>query len=389
MSLIAESSAAVGSGVAGATRTDRREGWTQVPGARRAPPRRHWSAFAITGATVALAVGLGHAMWDSYMGAPWTRDGTVRADVATVAPEVEGRIVALPIADNRFVHKGDLLLQIDPTNYRIAVRQAEATLRQAEASAQAVGAQLDVQQAQIAANEGQVGQAAAGLVFAKQEASRYSALAKTTFGTVQNAQRTAAQERQQEAGLASAQAALALARRQIEALKAQQSNAEAAIAQAQAQLDQAKVNLERTEVRSPVNGWVTNLLIHNGDFASVGATKVSVVDAQSYWLDGYFEETELERIHVGDPATIKLMGYHELVRGHVASIAHGINVANAQPSVQGLAAVNPIFTWVRLAQRIPVRIDIDAVPDGVTLSAGMTATVEIHRPAPGRADGRG
>ena len=122
---------------------------------------------------------------------------------------------------------------------------------------------------------------------------------------------------------------------------------------------------------------MTNLLAQLGDYATVGQNKISVVDADSFWVDGYFEETNLDRIQVGDPASIKLMGYSQIVRGRVGSIARGINVPNAQPDQQGLAAVNPIFTWVRLAQRIPVRIHIDQVPDGVVLAAGMTATVQI------------
>jgi multidrug resistance efflux pump len=143
------------------------------------------------------------------------------------------------------------------------------------------------------------------------------------------------------------------------------------------------VNLERTQIRSPVNGWVTNLLAQLGDYAAVGTQLISVVDADSFWIDAYFEETSLGSVHDGDPASIKLMGYRQIVRGHVAGIARGINVANAQPNQQGLATVNPIFTWVRLAQRIPVRIAIDQVPQGVVLVAGMTATVQLDpRPQP-------
>jgi multidrug resistance efflux pump len=159
---------------------------------------------------------------------------------------------------------------------------------------------------------------------------------------------------------------------------------QARLQQAQANLDQARVNLERTEIRSQVNGWVTNLLAQLGDYANVGQNLISVVDADSFWVDGYFEETNLEPIQVGDPASIKLMGYKQIVRGHVGSIARGINVANAQPNGQGLAQVNPIFTWVRLAQRIPVRIQIDHVPEGVVLSAGMTATVQIDPRPPAK-----
>ena len=126
-----------------------------------------------------------------------------------------------------------------------------------------------------------------------------------------------------------------------------------------------------------MNGYVTNLLARLGDYATIGQRLVSVVDADSFWVDGYFEETSLGRIHDGDPTTVKLMGYSKLVRGHVDGVARGINVPNAQPNQAGLASVNPIFTWVRLAQRVPVRIRIDQVPDGVRLVAGMTATVQI------------
>jgi len=264
---------------------------------------------------------LGRAMWDAYMGAPWTRDGTVRAYVVTMAPQVAGQIVELPVADNQFVHKGDLLLVIDPTTYRIAVSLAEAAVQQAQANAQ------------NAATEAKRRQELTTLAVTVEE--------KQTFST--NA--VAAQAQYQ---------------------------------QAVANLDQARVNLQRTEIRSPVNGWVTNLLTQLGDYANVGENVISVVDADSFWIDGYFEETNLEPIQVGDPASIKLMGYGQIVRGHVGSIARGINVANAQPNGQGLANVNPIFTWVRLAQRIPVRIHIDEVPEGVVLAAEMTATIQIN-----------
>src|SRR5262249_15059399 len=153
-------------------------------------------------------------------------------------------------------------------------------------------------------------------------------------------------------------------------------SAEATLAQAKAQLSQAQVNLERTRIVSPVDGYVTNLLTQLGNFVNVGVNALSVVDAASFWVDGYFEETKHAPIRAGDPATSKLMGHSQIVRGHVDSVARAINVSNAQPNNQGVATVNPIFTWVRLAQRIPVRIHIDEVPPGIILSAGMTATVE-------------
>ena len=275
----------------------------------------------ITLATIGVAVVLGRAMWDAYMGAPWTRDGTVRVYVVTMAPEVAGRIVELPVKDNQFVHKGDLLLVVDPTDYKIAVSLNEAAVQQAQANAQN----------------------------AERESKRRQEL--TTLAVTVEEKQTFA------------------------------SNAVAVQAQHQqavAKLDQARVNLQRTEIRSPVNGWVTNLLAQLGDYANVGTNVISLVDADSFWVDGYFEETNLEPIRVGDPAEVKLMGYSQIVRGHVDSIARAINVANAQPNGQGLANVNPIFTWVRLAQRIPVRVHIDEVPEGVVLAAGMTATVQIN-----------
>ena len=288
------------------------------------PVRRRFRMipFLITLITVALAVALGWAAWDTYMGMPWTRDGTVRAYVVTMAPEVAGRIVELPVVDNQFVHKGDLLMVIDPTNYRIAVSLAEATVKQTQANAQN----------------------------AKAQAERRRQL--TTLSTSMEEKQTFA---------------------------ANELATNAQTEQAQANLDQARVNLERTQIESPVNGYVTNLMVQLGDYTQVGKTSISIVDADSFWLDGYFEETYLDRIREGDPASIRLMGYSQIVRGHVDSIARAINVANAQANEQGLATVNPIFTWVRLAQRIPVRIHVDEVPPGVVLSAGMTATVQIDR----------
>jgi len=295
--------------------------WAPEPAPRQTPRRRpRILPFLITLVVLVAAGALGWAMWDAYVGVPWTRDGTVRAYVVTMAPQIAGQIVELPVADNQFVHKGDLLMVIDPTNYRIAVSLAEAAVQQAQANAQN----------------------------AEREAKRRQEL--TTLAVTVEEKQTYA----------------------TSAVAAQAQNQ-----QAVANLDQARVNLQRTEIRSPVNGWVTNLLTQLGDYANVGENVISLVDADSFWIDGYFEETNLEPIQVGDPASIKLMGYSQIVRGHVGSIARGINVANAQPNGQGLATVNPIFTWVRLAQRIPVRVHIDEVPEGVVLAAGMTATVQI------------
>jgi multidrug resistance efflux pump len=360
-------------------RADNRDASVSFVPESRTPARHRIriTPFLITLAAVAVAGLLGWSMWGVYMGTPWTRDGTVRAYVVTMAPEVTGRITELPVIDNKYVHKDDLLMVIDPTNYRIAVSQAEAAVQQAQASVQNVDAQLDVQQAQIKASQASLDQEQAMLTFAQEQATRYETLAEKGSGTVQSAEQSTAQLHQREAAVRTAQENLNLAQRQVESLNAQRASAEASVAQDKARLNRAQVDLERTRILSPVDGYVTNLLAQLGDYVSAGATTISVVDANSFWVDGYFEETKLAPIRVGDPAKIKLMGYSQIMRGHVDSIARAIAVSNAQPNSQGVAEVNPIFTWVRLAQRIPVRIHIDEVPPGVILSAGMTATVEI------------
>jgi multidrug resistance efflux pump len=340
-------------------------------------PRFRNVPLLITLGTTAVAAVFGWAMWKTYMQTPWTRDGVVRTYVVTMAPEVAGRIVELPVIDNEFVHRDDLLLVIDPTDYKVAVQLSEAAVRQAQADTENVAAQITVQQAQVGASQAQVESAQAALTFAQQQAARYRDLAEKEAGTVQMEQQTASNLRQAQAALKNTQESLALVQRQVTSLKAQLGAAEANVARAEAQLHQAQVNLGRTQIHAPVNGWVTNLLVQLGDYATVGRSVLSVVNADSFWVDAYFEETQLASIREGDPAKIKLMGYSDIVRGTVAGTARGINVANARADEQGLATVNPIFTWVRLAQRVPVRIRIDHVPDGVRLVAGLTATVEV------------
>jgi multidrug resistance efflux pump len=368
----------------GKTSDDRDTVLSLVPEPVARKHRRRLTPYLITMVAVVIAALLGWGMWQVYMGSLWTRDATVRAYVVTIAPEVAGRIVELPIIDNKYLHKGDLLMVIDPINYSIAVRQAEAAVQQAQANAASIKAQMTAQHALISATQAQQDRQKAALVFAQQQATRYETLAKDGTGTVQNAQQFASQLHQQEAAVQSAGETLNQAQQQLESLNAQHLGAEANLAQSKALLHQAHVNLDRTRIVSPVDGYVTNLLVQLGDYVNVGVNTISLVNADSFWVDGYFEETNIAPIHGGDPARIKLMGYDQILRGHVDSIAHAINVSNAQPNSQGVATVNPIFTWVRLAQRIPVRIHIDEVPPGVVLSAGMTATVEIDNRARSR-----
>jgi RND family efflux transporter MFP subunit len=290
-------------------------------------PRPRWPirGFLITCVVAALAAWLGHISWSLYMGTPWTRDGTVRVYVVTMAPEIAGRIVAFPVTDNEYVKKGAVLMVIDPINYQVAVRLGEAAVQRALAT----------------------------MTNAELEARRRAQLPNSVVN---------------------------LEQKQI--YSTQVVVAQAEYQQALANLDLARANLERTVIHSPVNGWVTNLLTQRGDYANIGQNVVSVVDADSFWIDAYFEETLLGPIRVGDPARVKLLAYPTVVRGHVESIARAISVPNALPNGQGVATVNPIFTWVRLAQRIPVRVHLDDVPKDLMLAAGMTATVEIEPRSP-------
>jgi RND family efflux transporter MFP subunit len=269
-------------------------------------------------AVVAVLVSI--IAWDHYLRSPWTRDGRIRVQVANVALQVSGQIKELRIADNQFVHKGDVLYVIDRFDFEVALRTNTAILKQRAAD-------LQVKEVQ------------------SERRRHLSDLATTP------------EEQQTYAGNA--------------------IQAKAAFEAAQQQVAQAEINLNRTQVRSPVNGYVTNLLMRVGDYAHAGVNNVSIIDTDSYWIDGYFEETKMPRVCIGDRAEAQLLGYSPPIVGHVATVTRGISVSNAAPATQGLPNVDPVYTWVRLAQRVPVRIAIDEVSAGVPLVSGMTVTVTI------------
>ena len=283
--------------------------------------------FLPTLALFALAILTGVLLWRHYMDSPWTRDGRIKANVISVAPDVSGPVVEVPVKDNQFVHKGDLLFRIDPARYQLALTQAEATL-----------AGLHTQ-----------------VSLRRREAARRANLASEVVT--------------------------------VESRDSASTQADAAVAQydaAVAARDLARLNLERTEVRAPADGWITNLEVHNGDYANAGRAQLAVIDSHSFWVYGYFEETKLPLMKENDPVEIQLISGPTL-KGHVESVTRGITDRDNTPGQQLLANVNPTFSWVRLAQRIPVRIHIDAVPDGVLLAAGMTCTVVV-KPASLRSD---
>jgi len=320
--------------------------------------------FLVTATVVVLAVLFGHALWKHYLYAPWTRDGRVRADVVRVAPDVSGLVDRVAVTDNQFVHKGDLLFVVDQARFRNAVAQAQANLAAAEAGARAAGANIS-----------------AALASAKARQEQYRMYAEQAQRRQQMGDVISREARSDAAATASAaRASWQQARAGGSQASAAREQAAAAVEQAQVALERAQLDLQRTEVRAPVDGYVTNLTVRVGDYAATGTPRLALIDAHSYYLYGYFEETKLPHLHVGDPVDVRLMAGGVHLKGTITGIAHGITDRDNPAGSDLLADVNPTFNWVRLAQRVPVRIAIDTsdLPPGMVLAAGMTATVEVH-----------
>ncbi len=273
----------------------------------------------ITGIVLAAAMAVAVLLWRHYMYTPWTRDGRVQADVVTVASDVSGLVTEVPVKDNQRVKKGDLLMRIDQERYRLALAQAEARVAVAEAEAGRL----------------------------RDEAVRRARVGTDVLSI----------EGHEQARIASV-------------------SAETRLNEAKAHRDLAALNLARTEVRSPVDGWVTNLNVFPGDYVSVGVPRLAVIDEHSFWICGYFEETKLPQLHPGDPVSIEMLDGSPAFSGEVESIAKGIGERENPTGSKLLIDVNPVYNWVRLAQRIPVRIR----PAGnrPPLSIGMTCTVTVH-----------
>jgi multidrug resistance efflux pump len=323
--------------------------------------------LSLTVLIVLLAVLIGHALWKHYLYAPWTRDGRVRAEVVRIAPDVSGLVSQVAVVDNQTVRKGDLLFTIDQDRYVYAVAQATANLHAAEASARAAGASINAAQAGAAERE------ATYRMYAQQADRRQRIGDVISLEDRNNATATAnsarASWRQAQAGGSQASAA--------------REQALAAVTQAQVALDQARLDLSRTEVRAPVDGYVTNLDVRVGDYASTGSPRLALIDSHSYYIYGYFEETKLPQLRVGDRVNIRLMSGSLRLPGEITGIARGITDSDNPTGSDLLSDVSPTFNWVRLAQRVPVRVAIDTsrLPAGTLLAAGMTASIEVvpHR----------
>jgi multidrug resistance efflux pump len=303
---------------------------------------------AMTLVLLAAAAGAGKWLWVYYQVDPWTRDGRVRYDVATIAPDVSGLVTEVDVGDNMPVHKGQPLFVIDRKRYEFALQQSAASLEQATAGLQQAEAGVQVQTTLL-------------------DQARREDVRNRKLGSLvptETVEQGASHVAQLQATLAQAEAAVAQAR--------------ATLAQATAAHDVAKLNLERTIVLAPVDGVAANVQLRPGDYLTAGHPAFGVTDSASLHIDGYFEETKLAHIHLGDRATITLMGDNRPVQGHVESIAPGIEDRERTPSGDLLANVNPTFNWVRLAQRIPVRLHVDKAPPDLLMIAGRTATVVIH-----------
>jgi RND family efflux transporter MFP subunit len=277
--------------------------------------------FLLTMMLLAAALWVGRSAWDHYMESAWTRDGRIKADVVTISADVAGTVTEVLVHDNQLVKQGDVLFVVDKARYQNALAQSNAML---------------------ASQQVEKGRRS-------KEASRRAGLDSSIVSA--ESRETA----EFAVGTAAAQYQAALAARDLAAL-----------------------NLERTVVRAPVAGYVTNLNVHAGDFAAVGAAKLAVINSASFYVVGYFEETKLPLLKVDDPVDVRMMSGSAQLRGHIESIAHGITDRDASLGRELLADVNPTFNWVRLAQRVPVRIHIDQRPKDMELVAGTTCTVVIH-----------
>jgi len=312
---------------------------------------------------VTIATYGAYLAWHHFTTQPWTRDGRVRADIIKVAGDVSGLVTEVAVKDNQAVRKGDLLFVIDPARYGQNVKAAEADLAEAKAAVIAAKANEAIAESAVAASETYY----ANL---NERAERRARLNKAVSNEEIHDSKAMAEEAYAQLQQALAQAKLATANT---------IRAQAAVKQIDNQLALAELDYARTRVTAAADGIVTNLNVKQGDYVNSGVASLALVKREGMWVYGYFEETKLPGIHVGDKAEVILMAGDVRVPGRVDSIASGIADNAAVTSADMLSDITPTFSWVRLAQRVPVRIHLDtsALPDGYTLVSGMSATVSI------------
>lgn len=302
-------------------------------------------------------------LWRYYNDEPWTRDGRVRADVINVASDISGLVTEVLVQDNQSVTKGQVLFKIDIARQQLAVQQAQSDLAKAKAALAQAEANVAVAHANIVKTQ-------ANIQLADKNANRYASLMNGAISKQEQDQIFAVRD-QSHAEYTQMQAAL----KQTQATVKQQ---QALVVVAENNLDLAKLNMNRSEVIAPADGTLSNFSLRVGNYVQTGQAIAALVDRQQMYVVGYFEETKLNKIHIGDQASVQLMGDQEQLKGHVQGIASGIEDRERTTSSGLLANVNPTFTWVRLAQRVPVKIVLDQVPsNSLAFVAGRTATVKI------------
>jgi membrane fusion protein, multidrug efflux system len=342
--------------------------------ARKSWLPRHPIAVAFGLLCLVLTLPAGYLYWDYTTHFEMTDDAYIASRQFAIAPEVSGYITAVPVTDNEHVNAGQVIARIDDRTYRAALDQANAQVVAAQANIENVDAQMNVQQAQIAADQAQLAQQQAALVFAQQQAGCYQYLAQTQLaGSVQNAQQFTSQLHQQQAAVDSAQATLKLAERQVGALKAQRDSDVASLAQAKAQREQAQLNLSYTTVTADQPGRVVQLSAAVGQYAQPGAN-LSMFVPDDIWIWANFKETQLDEMRPGQPVTIDIDAYPErTIRGHVVSVQPGSGTAFSL-----LPAENATGNWVKIVQRVPVKIVMDNPPTDVALGPGMSTEVNVR-----------
>lgn len=335
--------------------------------------RRHPAASV--GGLIVLGLGLivGYLWWDNANHFQTTDDAFIAARQFAVAPKVSGYLTAVPVTDNQHVAAGAVIARIDPRDYRAALDQANAQVTAAQADIASVDAQISAQHAQIDQARAQVDQAQAGLVFARQQAARYQDLARRGAGSLQSAQQYDSALRQQQAGVETAQAALVAAQRQVAALQAQRASDVAKLAQATAQREQATLNLGYTTVTAAQPGRLVKLTAAVGQYVSAG-TALSMFVPDEVWVTANFKETQLDAMRPGQKVTIRVDAYPErAIQGHVASIQPGSGTAFSL-----LPAENATGNYVKIVQRVPVKIVLDNPPRDVSLGPGMSVEPSVR-----------
>jgi membrane fusion protein (multidrug efflux system) len=337
-------------------------------GSKRRALRASLGALLVT-----LVAGGGYLYWDNARHFETTDDAFIAARQFAVAPKVPGYLTAVPVTDNQHVGGDDVIARIDERDYRNALAQAQGQVTVAQASIQNIDAQIAVQQAQVRQSAAQVQQAQASLTFAQQQEVRYSTLARDGWGTVQQAQQWASQQRQDEAGLKSAQAALVATVRQLAALKAQRNSAEGTLEEATAQRDQAALNLSYTVVTAAQPGRVVQVSAAVGQYAQPG-TALTMFVPDDIWVTANFKENQLDAMRPGQAVTLHIDAYPKrAIRGHVASVQPGSGTAFSL-----LPAQNATGNYVKIVQRVPVKIVLDNPPTDIALGPGMSVEPTVR-----------